>query len=84
MDGGCVWLELHDLLLLSIHEPPLAVRFDGTVLVTGAFLKHFDNPTETPLSPAVEAAVSRLALAIIDCLVVEAERFHANTDDLEA
>ena len=25
-----------------------------------------------------------LALAIIDCLVVEAERFHANTDDLEA
>jgi len=28
--------------------------------------------------------VIRLALAIIDCLVVEAERFHANTDDLEA
>ena len=28
--------------------------------------------------------ITELALAIIDCLVVEAERFHANTDDLEA
>ena len=37
------------------------------------------QPSETiPLS------VIQLALAIIDCLVVEAERFHANTDDLEA
>jgi hypothetical protein len=43
------------------------------------------------LSPATEltnleavTVLCRLALAIIDCLVVEAERFHANTDDLEA
>ena len=84
MNGGCVWLELHHLLLLSVHKPPLAARLGGIVSVAGAFLKHFDNPTETPTCPAVEVAVTRLALAIIDCLVVEAERFHANTDDLEA
>ena len=35
-------------------------------------------------SKTIPLAVIRLALAIIDYLVVEAERFHANTDDLEA
>ena len=34
--------------------------------------------------PTIPLSVIQLALAIIDCLVVEAERFHANTDDLEA
>ena len=32
----------------------------GTVLVAGVFLKHVDNPTETPTCPAVEVAVTRL------------------------
>ena len=60
MDGGCVWLELHHLLLLSIHEPPLAARLGGIVSVAGAFLEHVDNPTETPTCPAGEIAVTRL------------------------
>ena len=64
MDGGCVWLELHHLLLLSIHEPPLAENLGGTVLVAGAFLKHIDNPTETPLSPAAEVAISGLTTTL--------------------
>ena len=34
--------------------------------------------------PTIPLSVIQLALAIIDCLVVEAERFHANNDDLEA
>ena len=60
MNGGCVWLELHHLLLLSVHKPPLAARLGRIISVAGAFLEHLDNPTETPLRPAVEVAVSRL------------------------
>ena len=43
-----------------------------------------DNSDQWHPSKTIPLAVIRLALAIIDCLVVEAERFHANTDDLEA
>ena len=60
MNGGCVWLELHHLLLLSVHKPTLAARLGGIVSVAGAFFEHVDNLTESHLSPAVEVAVSRL------------------------
>ena len=43
-----------------------------------------DNGDQWHPSKTIPLSVIRLALAIIDCLVVEAERFHANTDDLEA
>ncbi len=43
-----------------------------------------DNSDQWHPSKTIPLSVIQLALAIIDCLVVEAERFHANTDDLEA
>ena len=43
-----------------------------------------DNGDQWHPSKTIPLSVIQLALAIIDCLVVEAERFHANTDDLEA
>ena len=43
MNGGCVWLELHHLLLLSVHKPPLAASLGGIVSVAGPFLKHGYN-----------------------------------------
>ena len=43
-----------------------------------------DNGDQWHPSSTIPLSVIQLALAIIDCLVVEAERFHANTDDLEA
>ena len=43
-----------------------------------------DNSDKWQPSETIPLSVIQLALAIIDCLVVEAERFHANTDDLEA
>ena len=52
--------EADDLLLLIVHQPPLAASFGGTVLVAGAFLEHAYNLTVTSQSPAVEVAVSRL------------------------
>ena len=76
MDGGCVWLELHHLLLLSIHEPPLATNLGGTVLVAGLFLRHVDNLTETPLRPAVEVAVSRLTEP--NCMGVNSHHWRCN------
>ena len=48
MDAGCVWLELHHFLLLIVHEPPLAARLGGIVLVAGAFLEHEDNLRDDP------------------------------------
>ena len=52
--------ESNDLLLLIVHQPPLAARFGETVLVAGAFVEHDKNPTGMPLSPAGEVAVTRL------------------------
>ena len=43
-----------------------------------------DNSDQWHPSKTIPLAVIRLALAIIDCLVVEAEQVHATTDDLEA
>ena len=63
MSGRHVVPEADDLLLLIVHQPPLAASFGGTVLVAGAFLKHFENPTETPTCPAGEVAVTRLKTA---------------------
>ena len=48
MSGRHVVPEADDLLLLIVHQPPLAASFGGTVLVAGAFLEHVENPTEMP------------------------------------
>ncbi|QNJ12257.1 hypothetical protein SynM161_02144 [Synechococcus sp. M16.1] len=40
MKDGCVWLELHHLLLMSVHKPPLTASPGRIVSVAGPFLKH--------------------------------------------
>ena len=62
MSGRLVVLEPDDFPLLIVHQPPLAVSLGGTVLVAGAFLEHA-KPTEQPVSPAVEVAVTGLKTA---------------------
>ena len=58
MNGRHVVPESNDLLVLIVHQPPLAARFGETVLVAGVLVEHGKNHTETPLSPAVEVAVT--------------------------
>ena len=60
MNGRHVVPESNDLLLLIVHQPPLAARFGEPVRVAGAIVEHDENPTETPLSPAVEIAVTAI------------------------
>jgi len=49
MSGRHVVLEANNLLLLIVHQPPLAASLGGTVLVAGAFFEHrYNLRTETP------------------------------------
>ena len=51
MSGRHVVPEADDLLLLIVHQPPLAASFGGTVLVAGAFLEHAKTLRSSPLAP---------------------------------
>ena len=71
-------------LLAALYNkvPDHAAHLSGILHLVNKY--DFDNGDQWNPSSTITLSVIQLALAIIDCLVVEAERFHANTDDLEA
>ena len=92
-DGDCACAEAYwEKADQPTTKPLLAALYnklpDHAAKLSGALhsLNQYDpdNSDQWHPSKTIPLAVIRLALAIIDCLVVEAERFHANTDDLEA
>ena len=70
------------LAALYNKVPDHAAHLSGILHLVNKY--EFDNGDQWNPSSTITLSVIQLALAIIDCLVVEAERFHANTDDLEA
>jgi len=92
-DAFCDWAEAYwekaDLpttkpLLAALYNkvPDHAAHLSGILHLVNEYDP--DNGDQWHPSSTIPLSVIQLALAIIDCLVVEAERFHANTDDLEA
>ena len=73
MNGGCVWLELHHLLLLSIHKPPLAARLGGAVLVAKAFLGNVDTLRKGYSAPRKRLPQADLRRILAFILIVETE-----------
>jgi hypothetical protein len=61
--------------------PDHAAKLSGVLHLVNEYVPGGGNwkPSST-----IPLAVIELALAIIDCLVAETERFYANEDDLEA
>ena len=92
-DVFCDWAEAYwEKADLPTTKPVLAALYnkvpDHAAHLSGILhlVNEYDPDKSDKWQPSetIPLSVIQLALAIIDCLVVEAERFHANTDDLEA
>ena len=92
-DAFCDWAEAYwekadqpttKPLLAALYNklPDHAAKLSGALHLVNEYDP--ENRDQWHPSKTIPLSVIQLALAIIDCLVVEAERFHANTDDLEA